>query len=306
MVCQGFEIQVQLFSECIPRLHHSMERRKEVRAILRIYVLPISSRSEPSDLWVPSTSAHVRTTSLCPKYFSPLSPCLSAMQRTPIRAGNIDLSDTNAPEPVVLDSLEVPNPHVWDAESVVLYDRAPPLSRALEDLDASLPTLDAHQKTIRTRHEETAASAPHNVVSGKESNGQDTGYSHRSAFVKQRLRHYKRPTASKFCHICARKSVNVPVVVCSRIEEGLCQKVVCEYCLKKYGWGQEKLDPTLRLQETESWDVGSRNEWKRMWICPHCSGKCVARAQCNTYGRVNHRRHLKLRRKRDVASRGEA
>lgn len=224
----------------------------------------------------------------------------------PIRAGNIDLSDTNTPEPIVLDPLEVADPHVWDSESVVLYDQVPSLSRALEDLDASLPTLDEHQKAIKTRREETAASGSAGIASGTiPAKSRKSEHSHRPTVLKQRLRHYKRPTASKFCHICARKSANVPVVVCSRIEEGLCQKVVCEYCLNKYGWGHEGLDTIRRLQETGRKDVGPRNERKRAWVCPHCRGMCVARAQCNTYGRVNHKRHLKLRRKRDSASRRE-
>lgn len=96
---------------------------------------------------------------------------------------------------------------------------------------------------------------------------------------KQRPKQYKRPTPSKFCHVCGRKTANVPVAICRRITEGMCRKVVCRCCFEKYGWD---------LHDMTSGD----------WVCTHCRDTCVARAQCNIYGRTNYKRHLRLRRRR--------
>lgn len=215
----------------------------------------------------------------------------------PLRAGNIDLTDPAASN--VLDSLEVSDPHVWDAESIESYDHAPPLHRVYEDLEAALPSSIGHFEEVRMRHKEPIMSSSRGISSRNISvKGQRAGASSRPTVAKQRPKHYKRPTASKFCHICARKSSNVAVAVCSRIEQGLCRKVVCEYCFEKYGWDREALDVAKRMQEKEGRDVGPCKGRKRAWECPHCRGQCVAKAQCNTYGKINYKRHLKLRRKR--------
>lgn len=272
--------------------------------LLRTFSLCTATCSLPLNNPLES-SPHAQRTSLCPENLALFSLCSSAVRKMPIRAGNIDLSDAITPEPIVLDPLEVLDPHVWDAEPVTLYDQVPPLTKALEELEASLSNLDTHRKVVKIRREEPAPLEPCGVVPcGTPTRSRKTGQSCKSTVVKQRLRHYKRPTASKFCHVCARKSTNVPVVVCSRIEEGLCRKVVCEYCLQKYGWQGEAHGATRRTQEIEGMNVDSCRERKGVWVCPHCSGQCVARAQCNTYGKVNYRRHLKLRRKKDGASAG--
>lgn len=216
----------------------------------------------------------------------------------PLKAGNIDLTDPVASN--VLDSLEVSDPHVWDAESIGSYDYAPPLNRVLEDLEAALPSSNGHFEDVRIRQKEPILSSSRGISPKNGSvKSQRTEASSRSTVTKQRPKHYKRPTASKFCHICARKSSNVTVAVCSRIEEGLCRKVVCEYCFEKYGWDREALDVAKRVQEKEGKNVGPCKGRKRFWECPHCRGQCVAKAQCNTYGKINYKRHLKLRRKRN-------
>lgn len=107
---------------------------------------------------------------------------------------------------------------------------------------------------------------------------------------RQRPKQYKRPTPSKFCHVCGRKSENIQVAVCSRIEQGMCRKVVCKCCFGKYGWDEDVLHDEAK---------------RRKWSCPHCEGRCVSKAQCNTYGKTNYKRHLKLRRRRAGRDDGE-
>lgn len=129
-------------------------------------------------------------------------------------------------------------------------------------------------------------------LNNNESNGNDDNDTierlfqngnYRSTVAKQRPKQWKRPTPSKFCHVCGRKSHTVQVVVCSRIEDGMCRKVVCKYCMEKYEWDVEVLSNEIK---------------RKSWICPHCTNGCVAKAQCNTYGKTNYKRHLKLRKRR--------
>jgi len=117
----------------------------------------------------------------------------------------------------------------------------------------------------------------------------------RSTVAKQRPKQYKRPTPSKFCHVCGRKSHNVTVAVCARIEDGMCRKVVCEFCFDKYGWDRSVLDQAGAKAGVVLGGVRTSR-----WTCTHCRGRCVAKAQCNTYGRTNYKRHLKLRQRRCV------
>lgn len=90
------------------------------------------------------------------------------------------------------------------------------------------------------------------------------------------------------------------VAVCSKIEDGLCRKVVCEFCFDKYGWDRTVLDDVKRAKEQakNGGEVQPLKGRKRRWQCPHCLGICVAKAQCNTYGKTNYKRHLKLRSRR--------
>lgn len=228
---------------------------------------------------------------------------LQSLSPMPIKGGNLAFSDST--EPNVLDSLEVSDPHVWDAESMASYDHDPPLHRVLEDLEAALPSSDGNFGDLKAHQKDSVMSGSRGS-SSKNGSGksQRTSTQSRSTVAKQRPKHYKRPTASKFCHICARKSSNVAVAVCSRIEEGLCRKVVCEYCFEKYGWDRAALDTAKKRHGKEGFDSEACKGRKRAWECPHCRGQCVAKAQCNTYGKINYKRHLKLRRKR-IAETGE-
>lgn len=99
----------------------------------------------------------------------------------------------------------------------------------------------------------------------------------------QRPKQYKKATPSRFCHVCGRKSANIRVAICGRIARGLCRKVICELCFKRYGW-----DATNLLDAPPN----------PCWQCPHCTGMCVPKAQCNTYKRTNLKRHLALRERR--------
>ncbi len=98
----------------------------------------------------------------------------------------------------------------------------------------------------------------------------------------QREKTYKCSQPSRFCHICGRKAVNIRVAACGRIMGNHCRKVVCERCVEKHGWA----DAPIHGIPTPSWS------------CPHCRGGCPPKAQCNTYGRTNFKRHLALLRRR--------
>jgi hypothetical protein len=84
---------------------------------------------------------------------------------------------------------------------------------------------------------------------------------------------FDSPVASRFCHVCSRTPKNVRLAVCANIRDGVCRKVVCERCFDEYAYGVFD----------DAYVYGSD------WTCPHCQGKCPARAQCRTYGRINDR-----------------
>lgn len=232
----------------------------------------------------------------------------------PLKAGLFDLSALQ--EANLLDSIEVSDAHVWDEESTTKVDGVPPLNCALDDLMPNTYQMDGQSRALM-RHRSEYVTSGRFMGSGSGRPPSTSGYLNKcqpssrgsgrthagserhSTVAKQRPKQYKRPTASRFCHVCGRKSSNVAVAVCSRIEQGLCRKVVCEFCFDKYGWDREALDVAKRMQEKEGKDVEPLKGRKRVWECPHCLGKCVEKAQCNTYGKINYKRHLRLRSKRD-------
>lgn len=91
---------------------------------------------------------------------------------------------------------------------------------------------------------------------------------------QRRAAKFDKPVPSRFCHVCSRTPKNVRLVVCSKIKEGTCRKVICEKCFEEYKYGD--FDLALHTDASE-------------WICPHCSHTCPERAQCRTYQRINDR-----------------
>lgn len=91
---------------------------------------------------------------------------------------------------------------------------------------------------------------------------------------QRRAARFDKPVPSRFCHVCSRTPKNVRLVVCCKIKEGICRKVICEKCFEEYKWGDFQ-----HALNTHSSD----------WVCPHCSGNCPERAQCRTYQRINDR-----------------
>lgn len=88
-----------------------------------------------------------------------------------------------------------------------------------------------------------------------------------------KIRRYVNPTASRFCHICARSGDGVPIFTCKNVEHAVCRKVICQRCIQKYGW-ETPADPTA-------------------FVCCHCKGECPEKAQCITYRKTNQRRRAK-------------
>lgn len=235
--------------------------------------------------------------------------------------GLLHLHDPN--HHTVLDRLEVSDPHVWDEDSMLLYDHAPPLpmKSVLDDfgLGTTSSHLTTHTKNLKRQRPESLSS----TADGVSTVSSRRGFSHASKSMKdirllrqdkkktekedqflirhdgkQKPKHYKKPTASKFCHICGRKSCKVTMAVCSRIEEGLCRKVICEHCFTKYNYDRRVIEEAKRIRAKGGKDADVIKQRKTYWECPHCTGKCVPKAQCNTYGKTNYKRHLKLRSRR--------
>lgn len=201
----------------------------------------------------------------------------------------------------LIDGLDVLEAQAWDASTPALdavtvaalqhhLSSASVLSpTSLTDRSAVAPMGGAISKR-RTRT--PSGSSGTTWSSSGESASCLTPSSHAmSTVAKQRPKQYKRPTPSKFCHVCGRKSHNVTVAICARIEDGMCRKVVCSFCFDKYGWDRSVLDAATR-------NGINKGAVRTNWICTHCRGGCVAKAQCNTYGRTNYKRHLKLRQRR--------
>jgi len=81
----------------------------------------------------------------------------------------------------------------------------------------------------------------------------------------------KKLSPSRFCHICGKKP-HCPFRVCTSIEAGTCQKIVCTNCIARF-----------HLQNQPDG-----------WRCCHCANTCPKRAQCHYYSKTNRARHLRL------------
>lgn len=91
---------------------------------------------------------------------------------------------------------------------------------------------------------------------------------------QRRAAKFEKPVPSRFCHVCSRTPKNVRLVVCTKIKEGTCRKVICEKCFEEYEYGN--FEAALATESSS-------------WMCPHCAGQCPERAQCRTYQRINDR-----------------
>ncbi len=87
---------------------------------------------------------------------------------------------------------------------------------------------------------------------------------------------YANATPSSHCHVCARTAKAVRFAICSRLQAGLCRKVICDKCFARFGW---------------DWDAALSDP---DWVCPHCRDACPpGRSQCFIYARVNRKRETK-------------
>lgn len=104
-----------------------------------------------------------------------------------------------------------------------------------------------------------------------------------NSLSKRRARTYFAAKPSKYCHICAQtRRKNQGVLVCMRNKEGRCRKMVCERCLRRFGYDYD----TLKNNASE-------------WLCPHCDDVCPKVSQCHIYNRINSKRQ-KVRSKWDA------
>lgn len=214
-------------------------------------------------------------------------------RRLHVTSGVLDVSD--APHAVYDVSLDVRDAHVWDPESAAM---GPSFDRCTE-LDSLVPPAGPDLSRAPKRHRSEA-----NIVMPMLSSGSSSTTDLHppppglSTVKKQRPKQYKRREPSRFCHLCGRRSPNVPMAICSRVIDGMCRKVVCEYCFEKYGWDRSVIDDAKRVRERNGSEMDTVTVRKTIWECPHCEGKCGHKAQCKTYGRTNYKRHLRLRNKR--------
>jgi hypothetical protein len=86
-------------------------------------------------------------------------------------------------------------------------------------------------------------------------------------------KYYANATPSAHCHCCARTSRSALFMVCTRLRDGLCRKVICNKCFLKNGW---------------NWQEAAQD---KNWTCTHCRDACPkGGSQCFIYSRVNQRR----------------
>ncbi|GAB0489866.1 hypothetical protein MMPV_001092 [Pyropia vietnamensis] len=115
--------------------------------------------------------------------------------------------------------------------------------------------------------------------------------SYAATVMKQSVKKFNSPVPSRFCHVCGRKSLAVPVAACGNLLHGTCRKVICAVCFDRYG-----LDPAVLAAAIAG--GGAAAGVTPGWKCPHCMDGCPDSASCRTYKRTNYLRHLTLRGKR--------
>lgn len=193
-------------------------------------------------------------------------------------------------------SLDVRDAHVWDPESA-----AAPACDHCAELDDLVPAAGAGPDVSRAPKRHKNDSHMPAILSSGSSSAPDLHppLPGLSTVKKQRPKQYKRREPSRFCHLCGRRSPNVPMAICSRVIDGMCRKVVCEFCFDKYGWDRSVIDDAKRVRAKNGSELDTVRVRKAIWECPHCEGKCGHKAQCKTYGRTNYKRHLRLRNKRN-------
>lgn len=216
-------------------------------------------------------------------------------RRTEVQLGVLDVSDTQLP---FLDAaIEVREGHgadMWDPERTpsVSYDRC-------SELDALVPPIGPEVPRALTRYRPEGAAEQQMSSGSSSTRNVRMPTPNLSTVKKQRPKQYKRREPSRFCHLCGRRSPNVPMAICSRVMDGMCRKVVCEYCFEKHGWDRTVIDDAKRVRERKGSELDTVRGRKAVWECPHCQGICGYKAQCKTYGRTNYKRHLRLRDKRN-------
>lgn len=226
----------------------------------------------------------------------PMSYRSSHQRRTDVMSGVLDMSETSlALLDADLEVREAPEADVWDPARTprVCYDRC-------SELDALIPPIgpEVPRSVKRGRPESSASQSVHSSRSSATPNTR-LPLPDLSTVKKQRPKQYKRREPSRFCHLCGRRSPNVPMAICSRVMDGMCRKVVCEYCFQKHGWDRAVIDDAKRVRERNGSELDTVRGRKTVWECPHCQGKCGYKAQCKTYGRTNYKRHLRLKDKRN-------
>ncbi|KAA8494202.1 hypothetical protein FVE85_4177 [Porphyridium purpureum] len=93
---------------------------------------------------------------------------------------------------------------------------------------------------------------------------------------KRRIKTFRKPQLSDFCHICGRTSKTQRMSACSNIRTGTCRKAVCRLCFETYGWDW------MRAQDPVSG-----------WPCCHCREECPPNSRCFVYQRANEKRKQK-------------
>ena len=119
--------------------------------------------------------------------------------------------------------------------------------------------------------------------------------SYAATVMKQSVKKFTSPMPSRFCHVCGRKSSQVPVAACGNLLNGTCRKVLCAHCFKNYGLDESVMAAAIA-------GTGDKAGVTADWRCLHCTDGCPDSASCRTYKRTNYLRHLTLRGKRMQAA----
>ncbi|KAK1867462.1 hypothetical protein I4F81_009969 [Pyropia yezoensis] len=91
--------------------------------------------------------------------------------------------------------------------------------------------------------------------------------SYAATVMKQSVKKFNSPVPSRFCHVCGRKSVAVPVAACGNLLNGTCRKVICAVCFDRYGLDAAVLDAAIA-------GGGAATGVTPGWKCPHCTDGC--------------------------------